>query len=426
MICLWSIILIFVILNIFKYKLDKSILTDFLVVIGPYIAILFVNNIIMSNLLGYYLISEEVQKVILFTELVYFFGSAFGSIVMSKKTRIWFERSNEITCEKVFFNFDMANKYTLFTIFLVFFQRFLLWYNEGFGAISKDDFSGLALSGLSGHMFISLYCIIPILFYEAVKTKSKKLLCSVLLSIITAFSTFVKYNVIMLILLIALYYMIRERKKSRKIIIRTVIVVIALFSLNYVVLYISSGRFDSSTLLFTINHAWKYIAGGTISMNEIVNNNYIDYSFSDFILESVIAIPNMFIYFFSGKMFALPNSLSVVMNDLYPRVSSLGEQTNVISFVGSMYSNGQHIVVYYFAMFIWGLVNSITVLHTKYFNTKILSTTGCAFIILSVLSFFGNYWTLTMPWEILIYSILVPYVFRIKFTFGKRNIDVKK
>lgn len=408
----YLILVIFLLALIAKRHLDKSYFNDLSLVMGPYVIILFLHNIFMVKYLGFYRIKNEVQWAILIAILAYGFGSIIASL-MSRKYTVQIakiEFSGKYT-DDLTLKIDSACNYTLFVCLVMLAHIGLTILRVGINGISANDFDALRLSGLSGHLFISLYALVPVLFYESVQIKSKKGIFYSLLTIIFSFTTFVKYNVILMVLAIGLYYIFRKRNSSKKVLIFVLGFVVAFFLLNYFLLFFVQSAVTAETGTFLKSHLWMYISSGVAMMNYTVGNNAIQYGVLDFIVQSIVAIPNMFLSLFTSFRITT-NSYQVVLGQM-PLMSISGERSNALSVLGSLYSNGDHLISFILSMIVWGMLVGYIVQRTKYRNFFKVSMVGVYFIAFNVLSFFANYWLLSFPWEILLFSILFEKLFSV-------------
>lgn len=132
----------------------------------------------------------------------------------------------------------------------------------------------------------------------------------------------------------------------------------------------------------------------------------------------IFALPNMFFNKIIGRTFF---PWSIATYDFYP--ISNNESSNVIDAIGYLYpsyGNEIEIIIFYIFMIVVGFIfykiyiNSIKKLHV--FNT-LISNFMTYFIFLS---FFGTFYMLSSPWEILIYSMFIPKLF-LKKKFRKER-----
>lgn len=134
----------------------------------------------------------------------------------------------------------------------------------------------------------------------------------------------------------------------------------------------------------------------------------------------IFALPNMFLNKFIGKNL-FPWSL--INYDSY--LIGKAESSNILDAIGFLYpSNGKEveIIVFYIFMLIIGFifykVYIISIKKNYLFNT-LISNFMTFFIFFS---FFGTFYILSAPWEILIYSIFVPKLFLKRRSYGKNTI----
>lgn len=64
----FSVLIVFLVIFIMKSYIDKTYINDFLLVMGPYVFIVFINNVFMTKALGFYEIKKSVLEAVLFAE----------------------------------------------------------------------------------------------------------------------------------------------------------------------------------------------------------------------------------------------------------------------------------------------------------------------------------------------------------------------
>lgn len=392
-----------------KQRLDRSIFNDYLIVIGPYVVILLINNMFMVQHFSFYEISRDAQIAILIAETAYLSGSIGGSLLTNRYINTY-HRMQVQQEETLFLHFGGACLYTVFACMTVAVHICTQILRLGLSNVTQNDFEALKLSGISGHLFISVYALVPIIFYEAVQRKSWIGFGTCALAMLCAFSTFVKYNVILMLLIIGLYYVIRKPEAMKKAILLLAGGIVLLFAGNYAMLFLTQAADTNNMLRFLISHLWMYISSGTMMMNYTIGNIGVHYTVLDFFIQSFGAVPNMFLSVVSNFQFQTVHSFSSVLDGMQ-RMSSTGEMSNALSVLAMLYSDGGNIPSFSIIMAVWGCVTSVAMQWTKLHCTHRVETVGVIFLAYSMLSFFGNYWELTMPWEMLVYALLFSVLF---------------
>jgi len=198
--------------------------------------------------------------------------------------------------------------------------------------------------------------------------------------------------------------------------------VFMLFSINYLIDFLSKGlSADSYGSDFYFRHFWKYVAGGTIKVNQVVGNETVTYNAIDFITNNVFAYPNMFLRKFGLNVikpirdFGTAGGLTLVSNTA---------RSNVISLLGQMYNSGAIFPFIGFTL-LYGVVaqKCWDVVHFSRNLSKVLF--AASILSFFLFSFFHNMWGGSIhPWELMIYAYILPLCFwkltlyaKIKYNF---------
>lgn len=407
----FSVLIVFLVIFIMKSYIDKTYINDFLLVMGPYVFIVFINNVFMTKALGFYEIKKSVLEAVLFAECAYALGSFAASLVAKKYTvRVLEMQANKEIDDTCTLKLIVASKYTLFVCLVMFLKIVIILMQNSINVVMSNDFDMLKLRGITGHLFISLYALVPSLFYESTKLKYRLGIISSLLAIVVSFTTFVKYNVILMILAVGIYYIFKKRRLIKKVLVICAAGVIGMFLLNYIVIFFIQGGLVSGIMTFLKSHLWMYISSGVMMMNYIVGNSSLNYGLIDFVIQSLGAFPNMLLSPFTTMRITTTNSYSSVLSTM-PLMSLSGERSNALSVLGTLFSSGNDKFAFAFAMIVWGLLTGYIMLKTRYKNFYKVSMVGVYFVAFNILSFFANYWLLSVSWEIILFSLLFERLF---------------
>lgn len=446
-------VLLFLVYYIFILKLDydtnKKNYSPFLILTFPYVAIIVVNNLIAVHW-GFYKISVST---------ITFLGISFGLFLLGIlfyrfKNRI-FRRKNvtdfvqsikleyyqlkekwvskktspnknsekihsrkqkkgenkEAVLKFEFYNMPAILKYAVICEGIITIRVLYIILKYGFAFFAADENEGYLMTGILGHLLLTLYVVIPILFYYWLRYKKNILfLISSLYGIGLFFLTFVKYHSICLIVLIYIFIVCEDKKYLKKGIIIIASTCILAFILSYSVTFISRGTAKDVDISFYIYHLWKYVGGSVINDNHIFTDGIrIDVSFFFKIGTILFALPNMFINKIFGTQFFVMESLPML------QVADMEERSNVVDFIGYMYpSKGEFLEIVCFGIFMIGfgfLSQHFYACNEKakkgfYLPTSVYLTFFCFF------SFFSTYGTLSTVWEILVMSYIIPHFFR--------------
>ena len=195
----------------------------------------------------------------------------------------------------------------------------------------------------------------------------------------------------------------------------------ALYPLSGCVLdFLMTGVFGQTSIDFYINHLWVYCSGSLIYDNYVFTTGVnVGMSMFEKLAIFLFALPNMFLSKIFGKRF-FPYSIMG-----FERVGSVeGQASNVTDAFGYIYPSlggAADVIAFYVLIFAVGVLFSLIYFNCKkqrYRFSPLMSNFLTFFIFLS---FFGTFYVLSGPWEILVWSIIVPLFFLRKpeADFGK-------
>lgn len=446
-------VLLFLVYYIFILQLDyetnKKNYSPFLILTFPYVAIIIVNNLLAVHW-GFYKISVSTITFLgtsfglfLFGILLYRFRKGiwgrkkntdfkqslrleFYQLKEKRISRKFVQKDNfqkiynrkqkkeenrESISKFEFYNMPVLLKYTLICEGIITIRVLYIIIKYGFAFFVADENEGYLMTGILGHLLLTLYVIIPILFYYWLRYKKNILfLISSLYGIGLFFLTFVKYHSICLVVLIYIFIVCEDRRYLKKGMIIIASTCILAFILSYSVTFLSRGTAKDVDASFYIYHLWKYVGGSVINDNHIFTEGIrTDVSFFFKIGTILFALPNMFINKIFGTQFFVMESLPML------QVAEMEERSNVVDFIGYMYpSKGEFLEIVCFGIFMVGfgfLSQYFYACNEKtkrgfYLPTSVYLTFFCFF------SFFSTYGTLSTVWEILVMSYIIPYFFR--------------
>lgn len=400
-----------------EYFLNKSILNIPTVLCFPYFVIIPLNNLVMYKY-GFYSIDDSVIYLISTGLLCFSLGSFFID---------YNKRLSGTAIPAADDNHDKLNDYKirsmLFYIIIVeaiISARVLsVVARHGVSYIASSSFEGYIISGILGHVFLTIYPLLPVLFYYWLKNKRDVFYLIVyLIGVGLYFLTFVKYHVIGMIVLTYLFVSLEDRKYIKKGAITLLVTAVGIFIGNYILGFTLYGTASKVNKIYYFKHLWTYISGSLIYDNVIFVQGVrvgvgILYKLGSFVLAPV----NVFINALLGIRIAPHESLP------FRLVGSNGEKGNIIDAIGYLYpSQGSvfEVAAFYIVLFLFGVLFSL-IYHREIKKTQRLSVPVCVFMTFFVFfSFFGTFYVNLPPWEILIYSyVLLPL-------FSERNIALLK
>lgn len=389
--------LIIVMLLIYlQYKKEKNIISLISVLMAPYAFIVFLNNCFFYRF-GFYKIEDKTLLIYSFAFIIFFVGARLAYASTFHYTLTEDSRGNleSYNVRKI--------KYFLYVVFFIGLIKLLFAVKTG-RIISEDGYMG---QGFVGHLLALSMALVPIVFLYWTYNKKKISYLLVVIGIATiTFSSFIKYNVISLVVIVFLFVSMNRNEVVKKAVILLVSIVFIFFIVNYMIdFYLQSVSVQSSFYLY---HFWKYCAGALINAN-----NYYNYDFVENIgivyklMVYLCALPNMFLSLVNQRVFGWEEfdfSTHVIAKN--------GQSTNVVDAITRLFpSNGDvlEILLWGIVMFLIGFIFMRIYLKEK---KKALSTVLPIFLTYFVfLSFFGTFYMQSGPWETLVWAILMPRLF---------------
>ena len=401
LLCILAIILIILI----QFYREKNIVNVVTILAGPYLIIFALGNFVLHHF-GFYIISNSVLELITASIIVFYLGTC---LVSCNGIAEIIEEDNK----KRFDQYNIkAMAIIVFIIVVITSFKFIYLFKTGqFSVNNFDDAEGVMGQGVLGHMLLMSYSLIPILFLYWLENKKKiQYLLLVGMVIGVTFSTFVKYNVIGVVVNLFLFSTMYKRSVFKRGIIILISLVALLFISNYALSFMVKDSLVNSEFYF--NHFLVYLVGSVIYDNYIfdpgINSDLsIFYKLRTFLC----AIPNMFINVMGDEPL-YPH----IQKPFYPVSIFTGEVSNVTDAFGYLFpSNGSvvDVVSYFLVILIIGILISYIYVRAKlkrkqiYFNVFI--TNFLTYFVF--FSFFGTFYINPGPWEICIYSLLIPSLF---------------
>ena len=387
-----------------QYKREENMVSLVSLLTTPYFFIVLFNNLLFVRN-GFYKISDPVLLMIMSSLVVFFLGSILAKPRSIPKLA---ESENNARFDK--YRIEAIRNILLIIGIMGIIKVAFLIVSGRFNSANFNDAEGLVNSGIVGHLLLFSYAILPIDFLYWLENKKKiSYLIPVLAILSVAFASFIKYNVIGVVITLFIFTCIYKRSLTKKAVIVVVSVAISLFIGNYTLgFFIKSVNVASS---FYKNHLWSYMAGSVIYDNHLFPdgiNTQISLGYK--IMTFLMAFPNMFIKKFNGGAGIFQH----VKKPHLPVGVVYGQTANVTDAFGYLFPVKQgvlSVIIYYLIIFLFGFGFSMMYIKAKrknaYFNTFI-----CNFMTYFVFfSFFGTFYISPGPWEILIYSSTVPFLF---------------
>lgn len=398
-------------------KREKNLLNLVSVLAVPYLFNVFFNNYFFYQL-GFYKINDDVLFMIMGSLIVFFLGTCFVSPGIMP---VIHEEDNE----KRFSQYDM-DKMTVSLIVIAVIGLLRVCSMFVSGAFSGSRFvsaEGVAGSGIIGHLMLLSGSLTPIVFLYWLDHKEKiSSLIAVVLMLLLHFSTFIKYHVIGTVISLFIFTLLYKKSFLRKGIFILLSTVILLFTGNYFIGFVLRDMNIDS--FFYIAHFWKYTAGSLIYDQYIFDPGLnVDLTLGYKLMGFIMALPNMFTGFLLGndaRMFPY------VAMPMLP-VSDIGELSNVTDAFGYLYpAKGANvdILLYYLIIFFIGIIFSWIYVKAKENDNYFSPFIGNFLTYFVFLNFFGTFYINSGPWEMLIYSIVIPNLFLRKTNLSEGKIDI--
>lgn len=397
-------IFISLIIVFYQWKRERRWVNLLSLLIVPYIVIVVVNNLIIYRF-GFYEINNNVLIMLSCAFIVIFLGTLPFKFPIANHS----EQNNKEILKS--YNFK-AVKIFLYIVGVLGLSKALILYRQGILFNADNDFEGIMGTGPIAHLLLASYSVLPIYFLNWTYNRKLKDIIPVILILLVAFSTMIKYNTIGPIISLFIFVCIYRKSIFKKAITGFAIIILFVFIANYAIGFALLGVEVEST--FYLVHFWKYFAGSLINDNYIFSSGInVGVGIFDKFMIFIFALPNMFINKISGMTFYPYDMLS--WHD-YP-VSDFGEMSNVTDVFGFLYpSKGDfsEIILFMIAIFIVSILFS-------YFYTKVISkqNTFCPFIAIMLtyfvaLDFYSPFFVLAGPWEILMWALIIPSLFRVR------------
>ena len=391
----------------------------------PYMLIIPINNLFMVRN-GFYLISSQTICLIGSALLCIFTGYIIANVITKTHKRNNREREQAIENMFIHYNIQKMLKYTFIVEAIAFLRLIITIIKNGIVYISTESFAGYMVSGPIGHLLLTIYPLVPILFLYWLKNKRKvAYLVSTVICILLLFTTFVKYHVIGMMVLIFLFVSLEDKRYIRKGLIIVSAVAMSAFVLNYFVSFVLRGTAANIAQDYYFNHLWNYMAGSLIYDNRIFTTGIrVDTTIFYKLGTALFAVPNAFL----SAMFNIRIIPHVALPPL--PVASNGQYGNVVDAFGYYFpSKGSPIeIAFYFVFMIFIGFIFTWIYQAAMSQRSTFKVPLCVFLTFYIFfSFFGTFYNMLPPWEILGWSLIILPIFdrRIRIKIGKYTLISK-
>lgn len=400
-------IIICCMISVSEYILTKKIFTASTILAWPYVFIILINSL-FGEKLRFYLINISTIEEITIGIICFWVGSL---VALAIKKCIKFKK---IVIKKQLILEDEyhINKIARFTTVIAsvnFIRLFYYFYKFGINNfIANDGMNSILMTGILCHFLLATYPLTGILMSYYLSNKKIKYLIPVVMVMILAYFTFTKYHLISLVLIIIIYINIENPKMLLKTLPIFISLPILIFFANYIMNF--NARGISANEGYLLNHLINYLSGGILYDSLNPNFTYNNYGLAELVLLCFMALPNVFTRFLFGSTYYMFEQIPF----LY--MGSNGERGNVINTISFFFSSDNMIGTCLFICILGFVVSSISVNSFK--NFPLISVVYT----FTFLSFYATFLVLTPPWEMIIFSIIIPKLFIKKsYMLGEQN-----
>lgn len=391
------ILLVCITATITEYYLTRRIFNPTTILGWPFVVVIGINKI-FGNKLGFYEISSKTIFYITTGIFAFFIGSIFSIIIKKCINRNKYKNINKKNQILIDYKINKIYNYSMIIIIINFGRLFVFWNRYGLrNFIINDGMESILLTGIFSHFLLTLYPLIPILTSYGLRNKLYKYFLPLILISILMFFTFTKYHLISLALIVIIYLNIENPKLLSKTIPVIVLIPIGIFILNYLTNFRARGIVAEEN--YILNHLFNYISGGLIYDSVNPGITYNNYGIVEIILTMIMVIPNLFTNALFGVKFypfeVLPFS-SMGWN---------GERGNVLNTISFLFSSG-NILGTLILMVLLGVL--IGFIHSQRKIQYPFMATVYTFLFLS---FYATFLVLAPPWEMIIFSVIIPRIF---------------
>lgn len=389
------------ILILIQHNREKNWINMISVLTVPYAIFATANNFLFIKM-GFYEISDK-TFIMLGCSFVIFYVGGFGFNVNVQRQN---EEYNSQILER--YNLKKMIRLLYFIVACGVVKLALAVLSGAFSMEAISGAEGLMGRGVVGHLLLVSYSVVPIVFLAFLEDKKISYLIPVLLIAAITFASLIKNNIIGLIMSIFLFITRYKKSVMKRAVVVCMGLIVAVFLGNYFLTFFISKSDVAST--FYINQLFVYCSGSMINDNLIFTSGIrVETDLIYKLMTALLGLPNMFISKISGaSAFPFESLKEMPVGNIY------GQTSNVVDSFGYFYpSKGDlmDLVLYGIFVFIIGSIFSC-IYYKASFSKKGFNVFICNFMTYFVaFSFFGTFYILPAPWEILIYSLIVPNIF---------------
>ncbi len=390
-----------------QYRIEGRLVNLYSILMSPYLFIVIFNNLFFFQF-GFYQISDKTLTMLLASLLLFYIGG-LPFILRKRKRKRTIVQEDRVSEEKLT-HYNIKNMtLLLYIIGIISIVRFYALFRSGtFNSDTIGDAEGMMKSGIVGHLLNLSYVVPPpiVFLYWTYHKKQIYYLIPIILTFASTFFSLIKYNIISLFVILFIEICLYRPKLVKKSVLYLLVFTCFIFFANY---YTTSSivGVEFSTE-FYLGHFWKYV-GGSLIVDNYIFDGYIPKSGNIWytLMRYLSALPNMFLSLFDVKIFPCESSL-------FYTVSEFGEDSNVTDAFGSLYRTTNNLsdsICYFLVIMLIGFIAA-----TIYYKQEKYRQKFNIFLIVFLtyfifFSFFGTFYILPTPWEILVYSAIIPNLF---------------
>lgn len=391
----------------FENKIYKTHMSPTTILVWPYVIVVFAIQTIGQRFGCYNITPNNIHFICLGS------GCFFCGSVVSRffKEKLGLRFKKEFAKRSLITNTTVCNgvKYVILVEIVIALRYLIVFFRYGLGNyIATSGYDGIIATGFCAHLMFSIFPLIPLLLYEAIKRKNIKLAGVVLFAYIEVFFTYTKYHIILLVIASLMYLVIVDREQIKMVLPLIAVIPVAIFFFNYIVNFKYQGAVANWNFLW--KHFFNYLLGGVAYTSIAPESISVSgLTFFDIVFSQIRTIPNLFSNGLFDYVIGKPLNIPTI------QMSSTGERGNVVSVLCLVYATKNYVAASIY-LFILGVLTSFVVNLTK----QVLLKTYLLSIVF--LSFYSSYFQLVAPWEICIFSVLLPYVLTRKIVVGNKKL----
>ena len=392
----------FFIINIVEYHTEKTIFTPINILLGPYVIITILNNLIATKQ-GYFIVEDKVIYLLLVALIMVYFSSFLREHInindYSNNDNVPISTlcNDEFLMKKIEILFLACSVIRLVQIIITIRQY-------GIRVIGQNDFSDLGFNGFPSHLYLMVFPFAALLLYRGISDKNIRDLALFSFGLLITFLSFIKYHAIFYVLISFIFCGLSDKKMIKRIIGLIALLIIILFIGNYYISFVLRGMNGYSNKDYFIK-LWDYIGGSLINGNKCIrfNEYQIDYSWWDLLYASLFPVA-------VGILNALGANIKMPEFKLgFQNISRMGTKSNVTGLLFNISYTGSEILFVLFniisAFIIAGIIKKI---ENGQHQRNLLFYSVC--LTVATMTFFANYFTLTVIWELLFWSYFIPRI----------------